>query len=164
MDYLWTPWRYAYIADAGKASGCIFCDAVARENDRETLIVFRGKKNFVILNRFPYTTGHSMIVPFAHVADLAHCDPQTLAEMMDLARRVEAGLAANYHPQGFNLGMNLGRAAGAGVADHLHMHVLPRWVGDTNFMTTVAETRMEPEDLSVTYANLHRALAAEADS
>ena len=160
MDYLWTPWRYRYITDAAKDDRCIFCDALAVGDDAKTFIVLRGKKNFVILNRFPYTTGHVMIVPFHHVAELAGCDPETLAEMMQLAQRVQAALAAHYNPEGYNLGMNLGRCAGAGVTGHLHLHLLPRWTGDTNFMTAVAETRIEPEDLRVTYAKLRKALAS----
>ena len=159
MDYLWTPWRYRYITDATKDDRCIFCDALALGDDAKTFIVLRGKKNFVILNRFPYTTGHVMIVPFEHVAELAGCDPETLAEMMQLAQRVQAALAAHYNPEGYNLGMNLGRCAGAGVTGHLHLHLLPRWTGDTNFLTAVGETRIEPEDLSVTYDKLRRALA-----
>jgi ATP adenylyltransferase len=162
MDYLWTPWRYQYITETGRETGCVFCHAIERGDDARALVVFRGRKNFVILNLFPYTTGHSMIVPYAHVADLASCDSETLAEMIGLARRVQLALEANYHPQGYNLGMNLGRAAGAGVAGHIHLHVLPRWAGDTNFMTAVAETRMQPEDLSVTYEKLRRALAQAA--
>ena len=160
MDYLWTPWRYRYITDPTKDDRCIFCDALALGDDAKSFIVLRGKKNFVILNRFPYTTGHVMIVPFEHVAELAGCDPETLAEMMQLAQRVQAALAAHYNPEGYNLGMNLGRCAGAGVTGHLHLHLLPRWTGDTNFMTAVAETRIEPEDLSVTYDKLRKALAS----
>jgi ATP adenylyltransferase len=160
MDYLWTPWRYRYITEAGKSDRCIFCDALAAGDDVKTLIVLRGKKNFIILNRFPYTSGHVMVVPYAHVAELSNCDAETLGEMMELAKRVQAALAAEYHPEGYNLGMNLGRSAGAGVADHLHLHVLGRWTGDTNFMAVVAETRMQPEDLTVTYEKLRRALAA----
>ncbi len=160
MDYLWTPWRYRYITNAAKDDRCIFCDALAMGDDAKSLIVFRSKKNFVILNRFPYTTGHVMIAPFAHVAELSGCDTATLAEMMQLAQRVEVALAANYQPEGYNLGMNLGRCAGAGVTGHLHLHILPRWTGDTNFMTAVGETRIEPEDLATTYDKLRRALAA----
>jgi ATP adenylyltransferase len=159
MDYLWTPWRYHFVSQASKETGCIFCQAAQLGDDARALIVHRGQKNFVILNLYPYTTGHSMIVPYAHVGDLAGCDSETLAEMMTLARRLQMALGSLYHPQGFNVGMNLGRAAGAGVADHLHLHVLPRWTGDTNFMTTIAETRLEPEVVSVTYEKLHRALA-----
>ncbi len=161
MDYIWTPWRYQYMAQAigAKQPDCIFCDAVARKNDAETLIVHRGEKTFVILNRFPYTSGHVMIVPYAHVAELNSCDAGTLGEMMQLGQRVEAAYQANYKPDGMNLGMNLGRAAGAGVAGHLHLHVLPRWIGDSNFMTVTGETRVHPEDLKTTYERLQKALA-----
>jgi ATP adenylyltransferase len=158
MDYLWTPWRYRYVTTAAQNDRCIFCDALAEGDDAKSLIVLRAKKNFIILNRFPYTSGHVMIVPYAHVAELSACDTGTLAEMMELAKRVAAALAAEYQPGGYNLGMNLGRSAGAGVAGHLHLHVLPRWTGDTNFMTTISETRTEPEDLRVTFDRLRRAL------
>jgi ATP adenylyltransferase len=158
MDYIWTPWRYRYIAEAGKTVGCVFCDTVAASRDEETLIVLRGVKNYVILNRYPYTSGHVMIVPYAHTADFVRLDAETSAEIMQLAQRVQSALDAVYHPEGYNLGMNLGRAAGAGIADHLHMHLLPRWTGDTNFMTSVSETRLEPEELSTTYARLRAAL------
>ncbi|HEX2714498.1 MAG TPA: HIT domain-containing protein [Candidatus Acidoferrales bacterium] len=158
MDYLWTPWRYRYVTDPTKDDRCIFCEALALGDDAKSFIVFRGKKDFVILNRFPYTTGHVMIVPYAHVPDLAGCDLETLAEMMHLAQRLQKALAGTYSPEGYNLGMNLGRCAGAGVAGHVHLHVLPRWAGDTNFMATVGETRIEPEELSVTYDKLRRAL------
>jgi len=159
MDYLWTPWRYRYMAEAaGKQTGCIFCAALEKKDDAETLIVFRGKKNFILLNRYPYTSGHMMIVPYAHIPDLKDCDAETLAEMMLLAQRAEGALAAAYKPDGFNLGMNLGRAAGAGVIGHVHLHVLPRWIGDANFMSVVGETRVEPEDLRTTYEKLRKAL------
>jgi len=124
-----------------------------------TLIVHRGAKTFVILNRFPYSSGHVMIVPYAHVAELHLCDPDALGEMMRLAQRVEKILRENYKPDGMNLGMNLGRAGGAGVLGHLHLHALPRWIGDSNFMTVVGETRVHPEDLSTTYERLLKALA-----
>ncbi|HVA94044.1 MAG TPA: HIT domain-containing protein [Candidatus Dormibacteraeota bacterium] len=158
MDYLWTPWRYRYVAEAKNAAGCVFCNAPAANRDEDMLILSRGVKNFIILNRYPYTSGHVMIVPYAHSADFAALDTATTAEMMFLAQRVQAALDETYHPDGFNLGMNLGRSAGAGIADHLHLHLLPRWTGDTNFMTTVSETRLEPEDLSATYAKLRTAL------
>ena len=158
MDYLWTPWRYRYIAEARNAPGCVFCELPAANRDAETHIVLRGANNYVVLNRYPYTSGHVMIVPYAHTADFAGLDAATSGEMMQLAQRVQAALAGVYRPDGFNLGMNLGRAAGAGIADHLHIHLLPRWSGDANFMTTVGETRMEPEELSVSYARLREAL------
>jgi ATP adenylyltransferase len=159
MDYLWTPWRYRYIADGPREDRCIFCDAVAANDDKKFLIVLRGEKNFVILNLYPYTSGHVMVVPYAHVADFSTAEPDTLAEMMRLAQRVQVALAKTYNPQGYNLGMNLGRAAGAGITQHLHLHVLPRWSGDANFMTVVGETRVEPEELSTTYERLRTALA-----
>jgi ATP adenylyltransferase len=161
MDYIWTPWRYQYMKEvtSGKQPECIFCDALARKNDAETLIVHRGAKTFVILNRFPYTSGHVMIVPYAHVAELHLCEAEALNEMMRLAQRVEKALRENYKSDGMNLGMNLGRAAGAGVVGHLHLHVLPRWMGDSNFMTVVGETRVHPENLSTTYERLSKALA-----
>jgi ATP adenylyltransferase len=159
MDYLWTPWRYRYIADATKDNRCIFCDAIAANDDAKMLVAFRGGKNYVILNRYPYTTGHVMVVPYAHVADLAAADPEVLSEMMRLAQRVKVALEKTYHPEGYNLGMNLGRAAGAGVTGHLHLHVLPRWSGDSNFMTVVGETRVEPEDLATTYEKLLKTLS-----
>lgn len=160
MDFLWTPWRYRYLSEGPHDERCIFCEALALNDDAKSQIVFRGKLSFIILNRFPYTSGHVMIVPYAHVAELPQCEPKALAEMMQLAQKMETALSGIYHPQGFNLGMNLGRCAGAGVTGHLHLHMLPRWIGDANFMTTVAETRMEPEELSVTYEKLKRALAA----
>jgi ATP adenylyltransferase len=158
MDYLWTPWRYRYVSEAKNVSGCVFCNAHAANRDEEWLIVQRAVKNFVILNRYPYTAGHVMIVPYAHTADFSGLERDTAAEMMLLTQRVQAAIDDTYHPDGFNLGMNLGRSAGAGIADHLHMHLVPRWTGDTNFMTTVSETRLEPEDLSVTYTKLRKAL------
>ncbi len=159
MDYLWTPWRYRYIAQAGKNERCVFCDAAAGD-DAAFFVVFRGKKNYIILNRYPYTTGHVMVVPYAHLAELREADAETLDEMMALAQRVQLALETTYHPEGYNLGMNLGRCAGAGVLGHIHLHVLPRWPGDANFMTTVSETRVEPEDLATTYEKLRGALRA----
>jgi ATP adenylyltransferase len=154
MDYLWTPWRYRYIASAKSDDACVFCHAVAANQDRETLILYRGERTFIILNRYPYTSGHVMVVPYAHVADLSAADPEMLAEMMRLAQRMQLALQKTYRPEGFNIGMNLGRAAGAGIVGHLHLHVLPRWAGDANFMTVVGETRVEPEELSTTYDRL----------
>jgi ATP adenylyltransferase len=160
MDYLWTPWRYQYMQQVtqGKQPDCIFCDALQRNQDEQTLIVERGKHTFVILNRFPYTSGHVMIVPYAHVAELGLCAPEALQEMMATAQRVEKALTAEYKPDAMNLGMNLGRAAGAGVVGHLHLHALPRWIGDSNFMTVTGETRVHPEDLAMTYQRLQKAL------
>ena len=161
MDYLWTPWRYQYMSQVteGQQPDCIFCDAAARKDDHNTLVAYRGAKAFVILNRFPYTSGHVMVVPYAHVAELSLCEPAALSEMMQLAQRIESVYKANYRPDAMNLGMNLGKAAGAGVAGHLHLHALPRWFGDSNFMTVACETRIHPEDLHTTYERLRKALA-----
>jgi ATP adenylyltransferase len=164
MDFLWTPWRYQYIAQtiAGKQPECIFCDAAARTDDAVTLIVHRGASNFIILNLYPYTSGHVMIVPYAHVAELSLCNAATLSEMMQLSQKVENTLHSLYKPDGMNLGMNLGRAAGAGVTGHLHLHALPRWVGDANFMTVTAETRIHAETLDTTYKRFREAFAVAA--
>ena len=161
MDYIWSPWRFQYMTEVtqGKQPECFFCAAVKSTHDEETLVVYRGKKAFVILNRYPYTSGHVMIVPYAHVAELNLCDAEALKEMMELAQRVEAAYRTNYGPDGMNLGMNLGKAAGAGVAGHLHLHMLPRWIGDTNFMTVTGETRVQPEALQTTFEKLRKALA-----
>ena len=162
MDYLWSPWRYRYVASADRAEGCIFCRKAAEHNDAENLIVFRGERNFVLLNLYPYTSGHMMVAPYEHVARLQDAAAETATEMMLIARRAEMHLRAVYRPEGVNLGMNIGKAAGAGIADHIHMHVLPRWTADANFMTTVGETRILPEDLAATYEKLSRAFAEGA--
>jgi ATP adenylyltransferase len=153
MEHIWSPWRYRYIAAAGSEPGCVFC-RVQQGDDRENLVVYRGKLNFIILNLFPYTSGHLMIVPYAHIAILASVDEATTAEMMELAKRAETALEAEYRPDGFNIGLNLGRAAGAGVASHLHLHVVGRWVGDANFVSIIGETRVLPEELPATYERL----------
>jgi ATP adenylyltransferase len=158
VDYLWTPWRYHYITAPDAPSGCVFCTAAAGSDDRASLIVHRAKRNFIILNRYPYTNGHVMIVPFDHAASLDSLDDETLVEMTMLARRMERGLRAIYQPDGLNAGMNLGKAAGAGIAGHLHLHMLPRWTGDTNFMTVTGETRVLPEELGVTWERLRAEL------
>lgn len=158
---IWAPWRLAYVKDAAKDSDdeCIFCAKPAQQDDESNLIVHRGERCFVLLNLFPYTNGHLMIAPYAHVASLAEAAPEALQEMILLARRAEASLREIYRPHGFNVGMNLGECAGAGIAGHIHLHVLPRWTGDANFMTTVGETRVMPEDLAETYRKLAAAFA-----
>ena len=161
MDRLWTPWRYQYVQKAKKEGGCIFCRMAAEQDDESNFIVFRGSRNFIVLNIFPYTTGHMMIVPYEHVDALECASEEALQEMILLARRSEGHLREVYKPAGFNLGMNLGELAGAGIADHIHMHVLPRWPGDANFMTTVGETRVLPEELPVTYRKLKEAFQGE---
>jgi len=159
MDYLWSPWRYEYVTTAEAAVECIFCALPAQHRDAENYIVYRGRLNFVILNRYPYTSGHVMIVPYAHVAELNLCDADALKEMMELAQRTESAFRTCYGPDGMNLGMNLGKAAGAGVKGHLHLHMLPRWIGDTNFMTVTGETRVQPEELKTTFEKLKKLLA-----
>jgi ATP adenylyltransferase len=158
MDYLWTPWRYAYVSTAEKATGCVFCNAVAANDDEKTLIIYRGKLCFVILNAYPYTPGHVMIVPYAHLDELRKLPAEAASEMMTLSQRMESLLRELYHPDGINLGMNIGKAAGAGIAGHIHMHVLPRWVADANFMSVVSETRVLPELLQETWARMTAAL------
>jgi ATP adenylyltransferase len=133
---------------------------VAANSDQETLIVFRGRHNFVVLNRFPYTSGHLMVVPYAHVADLTNLDDETATELMALTRASERHIRSTYKPDGLNLGMNIGESAGAGIAGHIHMHVLPRWRGDANFLSTIGETRILPEELDITWQRLSKAFAA----
>jgi ATP adenylyltransferase len=156
MDYLWSPWRFQYVTEGTKSERCIFCEkaAVDPSSDREHLILHRARFNFVLLNLYPYTTGHTMIAPYAHVADFGELSTETLVEMMELAQRLKAALQSAYSPEGYNLGMNIGRCAGAGVADHVHLHLLPRWTGDSSFMTVIGETRVHPEDLLTTYDKL----------
>ena len=156
MDRLWTPWRYRYISHADPSDGCIFCIKAAQDKDKENYILYRGKSNFILLNLFPYTNGHLMIAPYLHVATLGDAPAEVLAEIMALTQRAEVNLREVYHPHGLNLGMNIGESAGAGVAGHIHMHVLPRWTGDANFMSTIGETRVLPEELPVTYEKLAR--------
>lgn len=181
MDRLWTPWRYAYVTAADGAArlgvpaplaawpgdlGCVFCNLVAsidhaiehgmERNSAEAAggLILRGKYCFICLNAFPYTSGHVMAMPYAHVDRLAALAPETAHELVDLAQKTERALERVYKPQGFNFGMNVGQSAGAGVAGHIHLHAMPRWTGDTNFMTTVGETRVLPEDLQTTWERL----------
>jgi ATP adenylyltransferase len=160
MDYLWTPWRYQYVTKTGDEGVCVFCSAHQSADDALNLVVHRAAYNFIILNRYPYTSGHLMVVPYQHVATLAELSDDALVEMSHLARRSEKHLRAVYHPDGLNLGMNIGKSAGAGIAGHLHLHVLPRWTGDTNFMTVAGETRVVPEALETTLQKLRAAFAA----
>lgn len=160
MDFLWTPWRYAYVTGAEKTSGCIFCDAPKLGDDAKARIVFRGKHCYVILNTYPYTPGHVMVVPYAHLDELQKLPAEAAQEMIQLSQRMERALRLLYTPDGLNIGMNIGKAAGAGVAGHIHMHVLPRWVADGNFVSVVGETRVLPETLDVTYERIQTALAA----
>lgn len=157
MDRLWSPWRAKYIASGvdAQSDSCVFCEiGKDTENDGKNLVVFRSQLNFVVLNLFPYITGHILIVPYAHLGELDAAPKDVTDEMMDLTKRSQAALRRVYKPAAYNVGMNLGAAAGAGIADHIHLHILPRWSGDTNFMTTVGETRVLPESLETTYSKL----------
>jgi ATP adenylyltransferase len=154
MEYLWTPWRSTYIKAEKREGRCIFCEAVAGSDDEKSLVVHRGKHSFIILNRYPYTSGHLMIAPYVHVARLNDASAQATDEVMGFTRQLEVVLEQAYRPDGINVGMNLGRAAGAGIAEHIHMHVLPRWIGDANFMTSVATTRIIPESLEETFSKI----------
>lgn len=154
MDILWSPWRHDYIKNSD-STNCVFCDILqSPASDEEKFIVHRGRYNFVILNAFPYISGHLMVVPFNHLADLDQAEKETTDELMDLAKRSQTALREIYKPNGFNMGMNFGKAGGAGVAEHFHLHFLPRWIGDTNFMTATGETRTMPENLQTTYEKL----------
>lgn len=189
-QYLWTPWRMAYVSggkdaeeteragpdepstqethpmpqpDAeGETPACVFCDRIrlSPDHDRANLILLRAEHNFAILNLYPYNSAHLMLVPYEHTADFAGLDSDTVGEMMALAQRMLAAIKEEYAPEGFNLGMNLGRIAGAGVADHVHMHVVPRWAGDTNFMPIVGATKVMPELLETTYDRLKKRLGS----
>lgn len=165
MDFLWTPWRYQYVTSLGKPVACIFCHAASDPaHDQEHFVIYRGARNLVMLNRFPYTSGHIMVVPYEHVATLEDLPDETLVELIRLARTADKQLRAVYRPDGLNLGFNLGRSAGAGIADHVHLHALPRWTGDTSFMTSIGETRVLPEDLATTWQKLRRAFTEGAGS
>jgi ATP adenylyltransferase len=188
MDHLWSPWRFTYVTTADTVVrpgvpeildawpgnlGCVFCNLIASidfaiangmsvdEAEAAGGLVHRGKRCFICLNAFPYTSGHVMVMPFEHLDRLAALEPEIAHELIDLAQRTERALERVYAPHGYNFGLNVGKAAGAGVAGHLHLHAMPRWTGDTNFMTTVAETRVLPEDLEITWRRLRQALAAE---
>ena len=191
MDHLWTPWRYAYLVDADPEGRkgvppplnawtgdchCVFCNLIAAtkfaveqggsaiEADRAANIVLRAHYSFIVLNAYPYSSGHIMIVPYAHQSTLAALDPKAALEMMALAQSADAVLRQVYEPHGINMGMNLGRAAGAGVEEHLHLHALPRWLGDSNFMTVIAETRVLPETLETTWSRLREAFQGSPHS
>lgn len=186
MDYLWTPWRYTYVTNVDRQqrqgipeelsawpgdTGCVFCNMIAATDyaiqqgmdraaaERASGIVLRAQHNYICVNRYPYTSGHLMVVPYDHQSALGALAGEAAREMMDLAQGVERVLAGLYRPDGFNIGFNLGKAAGAGVAGHLHLHALPRWIGDTNFLTTIGESRLLPEELGTTWERVRSALA-----
>jgi ATP adenylyltransferase len=155
MEHLWSPWRLQYVTGGSAPPGCVFCTAdTGADAMQAALVVYRGQTCYVILNLFPYNNGHLMVVPGRHIATLSEATPDELHEMMQLTQRAERVLRQAYQPHGLNVGINIGRAAGAGVADHLHIHLVPRWNGDTSFMTTVGETRVLPEALDATAERL----------
>jgi len=186
MDHLWTPWRYAYVTSADTTRragvpaalsawegdlGCVFCNLIAsidyairqgmskEEAEAAGGLIFRGAHCFICMNAYPYTSGHVMAMPYAHLDRLAALPVETAHELMDLAQKAERVLERLYQPHGFNFGLNVGKAGGAGVAGHIHLHAMPRWLGDTNFMTTVGETRVLPEDLAITWRRMREAFA-----
>jgi ATP adenylyltransferase len=159
VDRLWTPWRYDYIKssapqEGGQPDPCVFCALQDSADDESSFILHRAEHNYIVLNLYPYISGHLLIVPYAHIGELDAVPKETTDELMDLTKRCQTVLRETYHPHGFNLGMNLGRSAGAGVADHVHLHIMPRWTGDANFMSVIGETRVIPEDLKTTYSKL----------
>ena len=160
MDILWSPWRYAYIksdknSETENTDVCVFCDILQNSaSDEDNFILHRAEFNFIILNIYPYISGHIMIVPYEHTDALDKISKETSDELMDLAKKCQTVLREVYQPHGFNLGMNFGKSAGAGVAEHIHTHILPRWTGDANFMTAIGETRTIPESLKDTYEKL----------
>lgn len=157
MDTLWSPWRMRYITDTDKPGECIFCGYPKMRDGLENLIVARGMTAFVILNRFPYTSGHLMVVPYQHAASIEELTAEVRSELMEMVNETLGVLRKVYQPEGFNIGINTGSAAGAGIAEHAHIHIVPRWAGDTNFMTTTGETRVIPEDMEVTYKRISAA-------
>ncbi len=159
-EVLFAPWRYEYLV-SDKQGGCIFCEAAASHDDDRSLVVFRGRRVFVVLNRYPYTNGHVMVAPLAHEAWFSDSSGETLTELIETVARAQKLIVAEYRTDGLNVGANFGAAAGAGVPGHYHVHVVPRWAGDTNFMTVAAGVRVVPEDLAVTRTRL-AALFAEA--
>jgi ATP adenylyltransferase len=157
MKRLFTPWRMKYLNSNKVDEGCVFCSALEAQDDRSNLIIYRGGKSFVILNRYPYTTGHLMVIPYQHKEVLSDLDPETRAEMMELVNKASQVIKAVYKPAGFNIGINMGSAAGAGIAAHIHIHVVPRWLGDTNFIPVTGDTRLIPEELDVTFKRIKEA-------
>ena len=154
MKQLWAPWRLEYVSNADDQPGCVFCAAAEAESDEEALVVHRGSAVFVLLNKYPYASGHLMVAPLRHVGDFAELEDQEVVEIHRLASAGLGALAQTYGPQGFNLGWNLGRIAGAGIVDHVHLHVVPRWAGDTNFMPVLSDVKVIPEALAETRARL----------
>ena len=154
MEYIFAPWRKEYVRKISKMSECIFCRALKMKNDKKAFILYRAKKNFIVLNKYPYTSGHLMIAPYVHLSSFDRAKKESTDEMADLLKLSLRILRKKYRPHGFNTGMNLGNSAGAGVADHFHLHVIPRWTGDSNFMALVGKTKVVIEDVETTYVQL----------
>lgn len=161
-EQLWAPWRFAYVTTADQAAGdgCIFVDLPAQADDRKNLILYRGETAFVMLNAYPYTSGHLMVAPYRHTANLSELSDPELLEINQLVKKSVEWLDCTYRPQGYNVGVNLGRAGGAGIPSHVHWHIVPRWSGDTNFMTSIAEVRVIPQSLEDSYDLLRRTIEA----
>jgi ATP adenylyltransferase len=154
MENLWSPWRMKYVTDGDNSGSCVFCTARGQQDDAGNLIVHRGTTCYTILNRYPYTSGHVMVVPFVHVSGIDLLTPEVRFEMIEMVNTAVGVLRAVYQPEGFNIGINMGVAGGAGISEHAHIHIVPRWAGDTNFMSTTGETRVIPEDLGVTFQRI----------
>ena len=154
MEYIFAPWRKEYVRKISKMSECIFCRALKMKNDKKAFILYRAEKNFIVLNKYPYTSGHLMIAPYVHLSSFDRAKKESTDEMADLLKLSLRILRKKYRPHGFNTGMNLGNSAGAGVADHFHLHVIPRWTGDSNFMALVGKTKVVIEDVETTYVQL----------
>jgi ATP adenylyltransferase len=157
MEILFTPWRYEYVSTVNEKKGCIFCNRV-EEDDRSSLIVMRGENCFAILNLFPYSTGHTMIAPYKHTGTIENLDDETLLEMISMTRRCMSAIRKGFNPDGFNLGINISRVAGAGIVEHVHLHIVPRWAGDANFMTVCADTRVLPLSLEQVWEKIRAEL------
>lgn len=159
MDIMYTPWRYDYVSTVDDRTGCIFCEKSADDKDRENLVVYRAEKCFAILNLFPYSSGHLMIAPYKHTGTIEDLDAETLSEMMDVAKRCMKATREEFGNEGFNVGINMARIAGAGITEHVHMHVVPRWAGDANFMPVIAQTRVLPLSLDQVWERLTEQLS-----
>ncbi len=158
MDIMYTPWRYEYVSTVDERKGCIFCDKAAEDDDRKNLIVLRADKCMAMLNLYPYSSGHTMVAPYKHAGTIEDLDMETLTEMMAVARKLMRAIRSSFDNEGFNIGINISRVAGAGITDHVHMHVVPRWAGDANFMPVVGDTRVLPVSLEQVWERLTASL------